>query len=179
MRAVAVAATLLLAACGSQDAPAQRQVPVPASAASPLRPAAAAAVLTSGDRADGPVRSVAGTGLRLTPFRVVGGAGLSASQCGVLIEGQRLMTLGAGDLDAYTCLGLVELRAISSAGRAARIGLMYDAASRNVTLRTVAVVVRSAGGQWTVDADATTVFDDLPAKSWAAFAAALARARAR
>lgn len=134
------------------------------------RPAPISTALSLSDQADGRSRTVTGVVAPIEPFRVLQGQALSNAQCGVRIGGQRVLTLGAGDLDAYTCVHLREVRALPTG----KVGLLYDAESPNAALVT-AVVLRRAGNQWVVMPEATTIWDDLDHQDWAAFAAALGK----
>ena len=128
-----------------------------------------------GDEPDGSKRAVQieGRTIQLTPFRVMQKSGLSDSQCGILVDGQRLLTLGAGDLDAYTCLEIVDVKALPSTKAGPRLGLRYEAASPNTSLQTATVIVRDADGRWAVVPEATTTFENLTEKTWSALEAAL------
>lgn len=112
------------------------------------------------------------SGVRLQGFRRVVRSGLSQSQCGVIIAGRQIATLGVGETEVYSCDGLIAAGVVPSAGRVKRIGLIYNASSPNAHFRT-AVVLREDGG-WHVDPAFAGQFDDTPqARNMAALRRAL------
>ena len=98
---------------------------------------------------------------------------LSGSQCGVLLDRQRMLTLGANELDVYTCYRLIEAHPLPITDEHARVALLYDAGSPNADFRTAVLLQSGVDGHWHVDASATGTYDDLPKKNWRAFEAAL------
>lgn len=115
------------------------------------------------DRRDGQTLALKladGRTVTLHAFQTAG-AGLAASRCGVVIEGRRMLTMGVGDTEVYTCDGLVAAGAVPAAGRVQRIGLIYEVSSSNASFRT-AVVLREDGG-WHVDPTFAGKFDDTAA----------------
>jgi hypothetical protein len=124
------------------------------------------------DKAVRPVRLADGSALTLTPVRIVGRLPGITAQCGVLIDGQAIVTIGLGDLEAYGCRSLVEAGPLSGD----RIGLIYDVSSPNVSFRTALILAKDAAGKWAIDPASIGTYDDKPeAKSIAAFAKAVAR----
>lgn len=113
-----------------------------------------------------------GRGVRLQGFRRITLRGLSQSQCGVIIAGRQISTLGVDETEVYSCDGLIAAGVVPSAGQVRRVGLIYDASSPNAHFRT-AVVLRDDGG-WHVDPAFAGRFDDAPeARSMAALRRAL------
>ncbi len=100
--------------------------------------------------------------LGLRGFRVLAKHGLSDAQCGVIIGGQRLMTLGEGETEIYTCDELVAAGALPPDRGLQRIGLIYDWSTRNANART-AVILREEHGRWLVDTSTAGRFDGVPA----------------
>ena len=88
------------------------------------------------------------------------------------------VALGAGLVVAHHPVLFKGVKRLTPDTPDGRVGLLYDAESPNTALRTVALLRRD-GGRWRVQPEATTVWDDLPAKSWRAFATALAKGRGR
>lgn len=161
---IGLPAALLLLACGApaRSVPAQPDNEVDPGVAVPAAPSPAA---TSPGTPDGRPVTITLTDKRrvtLAGFRVVENRGLSAGQCGVTIDRQRLMTLGVDDTDAYSCDALVAAGILPPDGQRQRIGLIYDASSPNAHFRT-AVVLREEGGRWRVDSGYAGKFDDTPA----------------
>lgn len=128
------------------------------------RTSAATPVSSGAIRPDGAmltVRLTDGRQVKLRGFRQVGRSGLSQARCGVTITGRRVVTLGVGDTEVYSCDGLAAAGVVPPAGGVQRIGLIYDASSPNAEFRT-AVVLREDGG-WHVDPAFAGRFDDTPA----------------
>jgi hypothetical protein len=174
-------ASLALAACGPQASLPANNVSaatIPATPVATETPAAAlpAAQATGSGQPDGEARTIAlagGHSITLTPFRTVEKSGLSDSQCGVTIDGQRLMTMGAGETEVYTCYRLTGAGALPADGAVPRIGLLYDVGSPNAQFAT-AVILRKEAASWAVDEARAGEFDSKPeAKSLEALAKAL------
>ncbi|RHW17846.1 hypothetical protein D1610_04815 [Sphingomonas gilva] len=111
--------------------------------------------------------------MTVVPFRTVEKRGLSDSQCGVTIDGKRLVTIGTGETEVYTCYRLTGAGALPPDDAAQRIGLLYDVGSPNADFHT-AVVLRRAAEGWQVDEGLSGRFDSAPeAKSIEALAEAL------
>ena len=100
--------------------------------------------------------------ITLTGFKTNTKRGLSDAQCGVSVDGPRLMTMGEGDTDVYTCNALLAAGALPPAGKVQRIGLIYEVSSPTAVFRT-AVILLQDGRRWAIDASKTGVFDDAPA----------------
>ncbi len=163
---IGLPAALLLLACGSpaRSVPAQPDNGSDPGVAVPVAPSPSPAASSPGTP-DGKPLTITLTDKRrvtLAGFRVVENHGLSAGQCGVTIDRQRLMTLGVDDTDAYSCDALVAAGILPPDGQRQRIGLIYDASSPNAHFRT-AVVLREEGGRWQVDPGYAGKFDDTPA----------------
>ena len=97
----------------------------------------------------------------LRGFKVLSKHGLSDAQCGVMIGGQRVMTLGEGETEAYTCDDLVAAGTVPSDRNVQRVGLIYNWSTRNAQART-AVVLREEHGRWRVDTETIGRFDGVP-----------------
>ena len=164
--AILCSTALLLIACGPPATPVTAKPTDPVALAAPApAPAPAPAAMEPRDEPDGKpvsIRLTDGRRVTLAGFKVDTKRNLSSGQCGVRIDGQRIMTMGAGDTDAYTCGTLVAAGILPPDGRRQRIGLIYEVSSPNAGFRT-AVVLRAAGSGWQVDRDQAGRFDDMPA----------------
>ena len=176
---LALVLSLALSACGQQAPEPANDQPA---AAAPVAPTAAAPsepmqnVAPEAGEGDGAVRTIelaGGQTVTVAPFRTVRKSGLSDSQCGVTIDGTRLMTMGEGETEVYTCYRLTGAGALRPDGAVARIGLLYDVGSPNARFPT-AVILRKEQAGWTVDEARAGAFDDKPeAKSIDALARAV------
>lgn len=128
------------------------------------------------EETDGAARTVKladGQAVTIEPFRMVKKQGLSDSQCGIAIAGQRLMTMGAGETEVYTCYELIGAGALPADRGVARMGLLYDVGSPNASFSTAVILRREPTG-WAVDESRAGEFDDRPeAKSIEALAKAV------
>lgn len=151
-----------------------------ASGAWPAQAQTATGTVSHQEKEVGPARSIAfdnGTTARLRTSRTQTPGRLSSAQCGVEIGGQSIATIGAGDLDAYTCDHLVEAGALPSAADVRRVGLIYAVSSPNAHFRTALVLVET-GTIWRLDPASLGKWDDTPAaRSLGSLAAALKRRR--
>lgn len=130
----------------------------------------AAEQATSNDGAARTIGFADGSILDLRALKGDAKRGLSDAQCAVVIGEQRIETIGTGDLDAYTCGALIEAGALSNAGAARRIGLIYRVSSPNAQFQTALVLVEQRG-RWALDPESVGVYDDSPeAKSLDALA---------
>lgn len=130
-----------------------------------IAPALLGAATSPRDQPDGKAVTITltdGRRITLAGFHQDVAENLSAGRCGVTINGQRVMTMGVGETEVYTCEGLLAAGVVPHDGRRQRIGLIYDVASPNVRFRT-AVVLRDEGGRWRVDPAYAGRFDDSPA----------------
>ena len=163
---IGLPAALLLLACGApaRSVPAKPDNGAAPGVSAPAVPSPSPATTPSGTPDGKPVTITLTDKRRVTlsGFRTVENHGLSAGQCGVTIDRQRLMTLGVGDTDAYSCDALVAAGILSPDDQRQRIGLIYDVSSPNAHFRT-AVVLREEGGRWAVDPTYSGKFDDTPA----------------
>lgn len=78
---------------------------------------------------------------RLEAIKVAAKAGLSDAQCAISVDGQRVDTIGGGGLDAYTCGVLVDSGALLTIAGARRIGLIYRVSSPNASFQTALILV--------------------------------------
>ncbi len=158
---IVISAALSLIACGP---------PATSVAAKPTDSVVTAGTLPppsmeSRDEPDGKpvsIRMTDGRRITLAGFKVDTRRSLSSGQCGVRIDGQRIMTMGTGDTEVYTCETLVAAGILPPSGRRQRIGLIYDVSSPNARFRT-AVVLQATGSAWQVDPLYAGRFDDTPA----------------
>lgn len=158
---IVISAALVLIACGP---------PATSVAAKPTDSVVTAGTLPppsmeSRDEPDGKpvsIRMTDGRRITLVGFKVDTRRNLSSGQCGVRIDGQRIMTMGAGDTEVYTCGTLVAAGILPPSGRRQRIGLIYDVSSPNARFRT-AVVLHATGSAWQIDRRYAGRFDDTPA----------------
>jgi len=102
-----------------------------------------------------------GRSISLAGFKERDGQGFRFGRCGVTVGRQRIMTMGVGDTEAYTCGALVAAGIVPPSGRRQRIGLIYDVSSPNAQFRTAVVLHETASG-WQVDASYAGKFDDAP-----------------
>ena len=103
-----------------------------------------------------------GRSVTLQGFKVDAKHGLSTAQCGVTIERQRVMSMGTGETDTYTCGKLIAAGPVPPLGAVERVGLIYQVSSPNAGFRTAAVLER-IDGAWRIDPKSAGAFDDQPA----------------
>lgn len=159
---------LALSACGPQTPEAANDLPpaaAPSAQATAAAPEPAHAAMPEAGEPDGATRTITlagGQAIALAPFRTVEKQGLSDSQCGVTIDGQRLVTMGEGETEVYTCYKLTGAGALPADGAVPRIGLLYDVGSPNAQFAT-AVILRKEVAGWAVDESRAGEFDSKPA----------------
>ncbi|WP_440978661.1 hypothetical protein ACQHGV_14020 [Sphingomonas pseudosanguinis] len=163
---IGLPAALLLLACGApaRSVPAEPDNGAAPGASVPAVPPPSPATAPPGTPDGKPVTITLTDKRRVTlsGFRIAENHGLSAGQCGVIIDRQRLMTMGVDDTEVYSCDALVAAGVIPPDGRQQRIGLIYDVSSPNAHFRT-AVVLRQEGKGWAVDPTYSGKFDSIPA----------------
>lgn len=163
---IGLPAALLLLACGApaRSVPAEPDNGVASGASVPAVPSPSPATTPPGTPDGKPVTITLTDKRRVTllGFRIIENHGLSAGQCGVTIDRQRLMTMGADDTEVYSCDALVAAGIVPPDDQRQRIGLIYDVSSPNAQFRT-AVVLREESRRWAVDPTYSGKFDGTPA----------------